>query len=359
MKEDEIINRLLTLPKKLIDQGKEVNIPHIRLPSRTRGNIIFDENFRVWVYGNKLTTRSAKKKDEALGILKTLYVVDFFKNQVEIGKSSTLRELYYISENWGKLVRFNEQQESDKLIEDLEIILHLQREDFRMHPEEDGASILGNLRIREPTNRGIRDIHCLDDVGETGYSIPTNVDKLEFLDYDADFVIAVETGGMFMRLREEKFDEKFRSILVHLKGQPARATRRFLRRLNTELGLPVVVFTDCDPWSFRIYASVAYGAIKTAHLSEYIATPNAMFLGVKPSDIVEYDLPTDRLKEQDINALEAELEDPRFQSEFWEREIKLQLELGKKSEQQALAKYGLAYVVEEYLPNELAKIGII
>jgi len=162
---------------------------------------------------------------------------------------------------------------------------------------------------------------------------------------------------MFDRLVENRFDEKSNSILVHLKGQPARSTRRFIKRLNEELNLPVIVFTDGDPWSYRIYASVAYGAIKTAHISEYLATPAAQFLGITPSDILNYELPSDELSKEDIAALQSELSDPRFQDEFWINEIKLQLEIKKKAEQQALAKYGLDYVTDVYLPEKMAEMG--
>ena len=50
--------------------------------------------------------------------------------------------------------------------------------------------------------------------------------------------------------------------VCHLKGQPARSTRRIIKRMSEEWDLPVVVFTDADPWSFRIFASIAFGAIK-------------------------------------------------------------------------------------------------
>ncbi|EQD38240.1 DNA topoisomerase VI subunit A, partial [mine drainage metagenome] len=81
-------------------------------------------------------------------------------------------------------------------------------------------------------------------------------EKIEFVSTGAKFVIAIECGGMVDRLAENGFDERQKAILLHLKGQPARSTRRFLRRIHEELRLPVVVFTDGDPWSFRIFASV-------------------------------------------------------------------------------------------------------
>ena len=164
---------------------------------------------------------------------------------------------------------------------------------------------------------------------------------------------------MYARLIENGFDEDYKAILVHLKGQPARSTRRVLNRINEQFKLPVVVFTDGDPWSYRIYASVAYGAIKSAHMSEILATPQAQFIGVQPSDIRDYNLPSDQLNERDIAALKSELSDPRFASDYWREQINLQLKMGLKSEQQAFAARGLDFVTKEYLPARLSEMGII
>ena len=172
-------------------------------------------------------------------------------------------------------------------------------------------------------------------------------------------VIAIETGGMYARLIENGFDEKYQAILVHLKGQPARSTRRVLNRLSSEFDLPITVFTDGDPWSYRIFASIAYGAIKSAHISEILVTPSARFIGVQPSDIRDYDLPSDTLTEQDIAALKAELTDPRFAGDYWREQINLQLTLNLKSEQQAFAARGLDFVTDEYLPSRLSDMGVI
>jgi DNA topoisomerase-6 subunit A len=117
-----------------------------------------------------------------------------------------------------------------------------------------------------------------------------------------------------------------------------------------------LVFLDGDPWSYRIYASIAYGAIKTAHISEYLATPSAVYLGITADDILAYDLPSDDLSSKDIQALNAELSDPRFADQWWQSQINDMLELGKKAEQQSLAKYGLDFVTDTYLPEKLAEI---
>jgi len=350
--------RLVDIARGWYDQMRDGIVPYIRLPTRTKQNIEYDDESEVWKYGDKESTRSAATEKSAVHLLKMAYVVGLLKKQLADNRSSTLRELYYISEGW-KRAKFAAQDESNLLIEDLEIITEVQREAFHLRPEEDGASIFGPLRIREATRRGVKEMHCQEDVGEAGYPIPNNVDNLDFIDHDAKFVIAIETGGMYARLMENGFDEEYGAILVHLKGQPARSTRRVLRRLNESLNLPVVVFTDGDPWSYRIYASVAYGSIKSAHMSELLATPQAQFIGVQPSDISDYNLPADHLTEQDINALKAELTDPRFATDYWRNQIALQLEMKVKSEQQAFASRGLDFVTKEYLPKRLAEMGVI
>jgi DNA topoisomerase-6 subunit A len=356
----EAREQLIDLAAQFYDQFAEGTVPSMEVPTRTKSNIEYDEDMNVWVYGDRTSTRSAKSVRGAEKLLKAIYTIDFLAQQLDEGRSSTLRELYYLSESWDlNEAQFSSQDESNDLVEDLEIVSGATREDFHMRPEESGATIMGPLRLREQTRRGEREIHCQKDVGEGGYQIPNNPDTIDFLENDADFVLAVETGGMRDRLVENGFDEEYNAIIVHLKGQPARATRRITKRLHDELDLPVTVFTDGDPWSYRIYGSVAYGSIKSAHLSEYLATPEAQFIGIRPEDIVEYDLPTDPLSDSDINALESELEDPRYQTEFWKEQIELQLDLGKKSEQQSLASRGLDFVTDTYLPERLEEMGVL
>lgn len=357
----EAVQRLYEIAESIYDQIDGGKVPKMVIPLRTKSNIRFDPKHSVWKYGSAKGARTAKKTQGALMLLRTMYVMDLIEDMIKERKSSTLREMYYISEGWNK-AKFPSQDDSNKLAEDLEIITKCMREDFKLRPEEDGARVIGNVTIEELNRKGeLKKINCKDDVGDSGYGIPYNVEeeKLKFKAVNAKFILAIETGGMFDRLVENGFDDSHRAVLVHLKGQPARSTRRFIKRLHQHSKLPVIVFTDGDPWSFRIFASVAYGAIKTAYISEYLATPAAQFLGITPSDIVNYELPSDSLTDQDVSALKAELTDPRFTSEKWVEEIKLQLKLGKKSEQQALAKYGLDYVTDTYLPEKLAELNVI
>lgn len=356
---EESLQKIRQLAASQIEAMRRGEVPQFEVPTRSKTNITADER-GVYSLGERASERSPSDVSGAKKYARIAFTMEFLERQLSEGRSSTLRELYYLSESWDvDAAQFNSQDQSNRIIEELETALNIRREDMHMRPEESGATIIGPLELREQTRRGEREIHCQKTVGEGGYQIPNDPDSIEFLDHDAEFILCVETGGMRDRLVENGFDTEMDVIIVHLKGQPSRATRRITKRLHNELSLPVTVFTDSDPWSYRIFGSVAYGSINTAHLSDYLTTPEAQFIGIRPRDIQKYDLPTDPLSDSDIKALESELEDPRFQSDFWREEIELQLDLGKKAEQQALASQGLDFVTDTYLPERLSEMDII
>ncbi len=354
------LDSLTGVVEGIYDQMDDGQIPTMEVPLRSKKNIEFDAKHNVWKYGDLRTSRTAKTVNGATMMLRTVYTSDFINEMIRDNKSSTLREMYYISEGWNH-AKFHSQDESNLLAEDLETITGCMREDFKLRPEESGAHVYGDLNFTTMTKKGMKTMNCIDDVSEAGFAVPYKVeeDTFQIDPGNTRFVMAIETGGMFARLIENGFPEKYGCALIHLAGQPARSTRRLIKRLNEEHNLPVTVFTDGDPWSFRIYASVAYGAIKTAHISEFLATPTAQFIGITASDILNYDLPTDKLSDKDIGALNAELSDPRFKDEYWTNEIQAMLSMKKKSEQQALAKYGLDFVTDRYLPEKLTDMGVL
>ncbi|MFN4133662.1 MAG: DNA topoisomerase VI, partial [Candidatus Hadarchaeales archaeon] len=217
--------------------------------------------------------------------------------------------------------------------------------------EEDGAAVYGELVVKE------------DDVtidatkaGRGGYTIPPTIDDVEFVKCRAKRVIAIETMGMYHRFVQEEAWKRFNALVVGLKGQAARATRRFLKRANEELGLPIYLFTDGDPFGFHIAMVIISGSAKLAYINHELAVPDAKFIGVTASDIIDYSLPTDKLRELDVARLKQLQRDPRYNTKFWQSEIKKMIEIGKKAEQQAFAKYGLPYVVNEYLPAKLKEV---
>ncbi|MCS7096848.1 MAG: DNA topoisomerase IV subunit A, partial [Nitrososphaerota archaeon] len=174
-----------------------------------------------------------------------------------------------------------------------------------------------------------------------GMMIGPSLLSAEFVECNADKVIAIETGGLFTRFIAEKVHRKFNAILVHTAGQAPRSTRRFIRRLNVELGLPVYILTDADPWGMHIAMVIISGSANAAHIPE-LNTPDAKWIGVWATDITKYKLPTESMDEKDLARLETLKKDPRYNDIFWAREINEFIRLKRKAEQQSFSKYGLS-----------------
>jgi DNA topoisomerase-6 subunit A len=235
----------------------------------------------------------------------------------------------------------------------LETVIGTPREDFNVFPEERSA-IFGNLTIQY-TIPGYEGKKLNLASHPDGMMIGPALTSAEFADCKADKIIAIEKGALFTRFVEERVHDRFKALLIQTAGQAPRATRAFIRRLNQELKLPVIILTDGDPWGMHIAMVIISGSANAAHLRD-LNTPDAKWAGVYATDIVDYKLPSDKLSDLDIKRLYELQKDPRYNGKLWKREIETFLKIKKKAEQEAFSRYGLTYIVDEYLPAKLEAI---
>ena len=332
--------------------------PSMSFPLRTLSNVRYDKDRGYFEIG-----RSKKSRTMTVSTVRTfaqtLRMMSLSKELVETDDFATKRDAYYQSKNWADAA-FAEQTESDTVMDDIEALFSVEgisREQLRFIPDEHGGAVAGRLVVFDP-DYASGEVHRIDctQFGSGAYSIPSLVEHLSF-ETDAKFVLAIETGGMFQRLQSHRFWEKANCILVSMAGVPTRATRRFIRKLSDECRLPVFAFVDCDPYGIsNIYRTLKVGSGNAAHISRFFCVPGARYLGVTPQDIVDYKLPTHPLKDVDVKrAKDALKNDPFFKAfPVWAKAIEQLLKMGVRAEQQALAKWGLNYVLDEYLPRKLA-----
>lgn len=351
------IDGIATEIRDCIDNGE---LPGIELPIRSLGNVSYEKSKGYLEIGSARKLRSLTV-NTARAFAQTLRMMATSRTMIENHDFATKREAYYISKNWGDC-RFDEQAESDAVMDDIEALasMHgLSREQLRFYPEAHGGSVAGRLTVvdRNPASGDAVEVDCTA-LGSGAYSIPRSVEHLNF-HTDARFVLAIETGGMFQRLNSHRFWDTANCVIVEMGGVPTRATRRFVRLLSDRLDLPVYCFVDCDPYGFtNIYRTLKVGSGNAAHLNRFFCAPRARFLGVTPQDIVEFGLEdaTHKLSQIDIKrARDALANDPFIAAHPpWQAAIRQLLEMGVRAEQQALAKWGLNYVIDEYLPRKLA-----
>jgi len=127
--------------------------------------------------------------------------------------------------------------------------------------------------------------------------------------------------------------------------------------LSNEAKLPVIVFTDGDPYGYYIYSVIKMGSINLAYLSSDLGTPNCKFIGMTMTDIEKYGLEkvTEKLKDLDIKRIKEEMNYAWFKDRRWQLELKKMLKGGVRIEQQALANKSLEFVAKKYLPDKLSR----
>ena len=123
-----------------------MNVPSIKVPSRGTSNIVYDDDKRYYVLGDRYGQRSLGNVKQIKKIAQMVYMANFCKESCTKRKTATLREMYYVSEGWD--VDFGDQQESN-IVEKIWKLPWNDPEDLGLMPEEDGASVYGNLIIRK------------------------------------------------------------------------------------------------------------------------------------------------------------------------------------------------------------------
>jgi DNA topoisomerase-6 subunit A len=331
--------------------------PDLRFPVRSLSNVTYSAKKGYFEIGRQKKVRTLTV-NTVKTFAQTLRLMGLSKELVETADFATKRDAYYQSKNWAEAM-FQDQAESDTVMDDIEALFSvfaISREQLRFIPDEHGGAVAGALVVYDADieTGNVERIDCTR-FGSGAYSIPSSVEHLSF-ETKAKFILAIETGGMFQRLQSHKFWEKANCILIRMSGVPTRSTRRFIRRLSDGAKIPVYAFVDCDPYGIsNIYRTLKVGSGNAAHINQFFCVPKTRFLGVTPQDIVDYKLPTHPLKDVDVKrAKDALKNDPFFQQHKpWQKALQHLLKMGVRAEQQALAKWGLNYVIDEYLPAKL------
>ncbi len=333
--------------------------PKMQFPVRSLRNVKYDPKKGHFEILAKKTTRTLSYNTVKTFAQSTRLLATTKNDLLDRNDIAGKREIYYNSKSWGEC-RFDEQPESDSLLDDMEAMLGINREQLGYIPEERGGDVTGPLVVldKSPTTGEEVRVDC-EKLGTGAWSIPSQVEHLGFQS-SAKFILAIETASLFQRLVHHRFYQTANCILISMSGVPTRSCRRFIRRLSDNKNLPVLAFTDGDPYGYcNIYRTLKVGSGQAAHINRFFCVPRARYLGVTPQDIIEYKLEdaTHPLEENDIKRAKDALKNDPFirHHKEWQDVLQQMIEMGVRIEQQAFAKHGLNYVLDQYLPDKLKK----
>ncbi len=355
MVKDKADEKLVFLGKRIIKSVSKKENPVIDLPVRGLSNVSYDKKKRILMLGNKMAKRFFFNVSHAKKFLQTMEVASLSHKLIKSGKHASLRDVFYMAKRTipgTKVNLVDDQVESDSVIEDLELITEVPREQLNVNANKNG-SVAGKVIIED---KG--DTIDWSRLGSGGWSIPSNVEDIKFKEVNAKYILYMEKAAVWERLHEDRFWDKQKCIIMSSQGQTTRGIRRLLQRLHEEHKLPIYVLTDFDPWGIYIYSVLKFGSISLAHIAEELSIPDIKFLGITADDISNYGLKKHfiRMNDKDLSRLKQISKYEWFaNNKAWQRQFKMMKDFGCKAEIQALSSRGISFISEKYLPQKIKK----
>ncbi|HZL89728.1 MAG TPA: DNA topoisomerase IV subunit A [Pirellulaceae bacterium] len=355
-KDKKTLSSLREFAGSVAQSAERGRAPYADIPSRSLSNVKFNQTRKIIELLGGTNRRELFNLSQAKAYMQTLLVGKGCRQLIDQGKTTSIRGLFYLLKHTIEGTSeetFEDQDECDPIIEDVEVTLNALREELHVYAANQG-NLAGPLTLVDSGDT----IDCTR-MGSAGYSIPSIVepDVIEFVKCDAKFILHVEKDTVWRRFHEDRFWQEHKCLLTHGKGQPPRGVRRLLYRLHHELGLPIYCVLDNDPWGYYIYSVLKQGSINLAYESTRMAIPAARFLGLRSMDYERCQLTPSvkiMLNEQDVKRAKQIAGYPWFEKKkAWQKEIDLMLTNGFKMEVESLISKDISYVTETYVPERL------
>lgn len=354
-RDKKTMKKLIELASDSVRTVKKGMNPAVEIRTRSLSNVSFNQKKRIIELGDKTQSREFFNTAMARKFMQTFLIANGCKTLLEQNKTVSIRQMFYMTKHTIKGTRentFEDQGESDPVIEDLEVAIDALREELHLFANRRGL-VVGEMIVEDAGDR-----IDLSRLGRGGWGIPSicEDDQLKFISHNAEYVLLVEKQAVFHRLNEDKFWRTNKCILMTSEGQGARGVRRLLQRISTEMKLPIYVLVDNDPWGLYIYSVLKQGSISLAYESMRMAVPGVRFLGMSSTDYKKFTLPPAveiALSKEDITRANQMKAYPWFAAKKWQNEIDALLENGFKMEVDGLLTKSISFITEEYIPKKL------
>jgi len=286
---------------------------------------------------------------------KMMFVLNTMKKLIHNNMRTTKRDIFY--ENF---TEFLSQSEVDSLVSEIVTLVQVPRLWLGVMATSKGL-VVGDLCY---TNSEDVIVDCNLAVG--GDSIPQDVTEITDIHSQAQLVLVVEKDAVFQKLLEEGIltSRQLPSIIMITgKGVPDLSSRQLVYRLSTELQLPVLILTDCDPYGVEIGLIYKYGSLAMTWMPERLAVPCSVWLGLLPSDIAKLEIGETSMKplsRDDFKKLQ-DIHSRSYVTHFCPQlleELECLWSSNRKAEiQQVSEDRQEGFLTHEYLPSKINQLG--
>src|SRR5437764_9651467 len=143
-KDKKTLRSLCELAGEVTNFAERGRAPYLDVPSRSLSNVKFNKSKKIIEMGSGTNRRELFNLSQAKAYMQTLLVGSGAKRLIEQGKTTSLRGLYYMLKHTidgTKEETFDDQGESDSMIEDVEVVLNAMREELHLYAKNAGAMV--------------------------------------------------------------------------------------------------------------------------------------------------------------------------------------------------------------------------
>jgi DNA topoisomerase-6 subunit A len=241
---------------------------------------------------------------------RAIFFLEILLRNIESGGTNTKREIYYMAKGECKknkdlkALDFNDQSESDAVIDFICEMLECYREELNCFANDRGGQTYSqNLVVTEELVDGTKAVVDLSLMGTTPFQ-PKNKPqsfKLKPKKGKIDFCLVVESEGTANSLVANGFTKRHNSILLGAQGVPSNGVRSWTKAIQDQLEVPIFFFGDLDAYTMQnIFRTLKAGSAASLIRNSNFSAPEVKFLGVLPEDIKKYDLAAYKVNEQDV-----------------------------------------------------------
>lgn len=314
--------------ERLLHDLERAHRPVLRATKCSLDNCLYDPKVGYLVAGDKtvateLNVSSVKKMS------RTVFMLELILRNLQVGAINTKRELYYISKGEIKHNKelkpldFEDQSESDEIIDFIGELLECYREDLNCYANDRGGQTYSQqLIVEESMPNGEKATIDLSKLGTSPFQPKNRPQNLKLTTKGKiDFGLIVESEGTANTLVNSGFTKRHKCILMGAQGVPSNAVRGWAKLIQDDLNIPLYFFGDLDAYTLQnIFRTLKAGSAASLIRNSDFSAPEVRFLGVLPEDIKKYDLPDYGVREGDAQesralkkARDALQNDPFFQ----------------------------------------------
>jgi DNA topoisomerase-6 subunit A len=295
------------LADKMLKDLENSKRPYLEAVKTSLDNSFYNSKVGYLTPGDKVV-RTELNVSSVQKMARVVFMLEILLRNLEIGSVNTKRELYYIckglikGEKQYKPLDFDDQSESDSIIDFIGDMLRVYREELNCFANDRGGQTYSRLLIvEEQMPDGTKASVDLSTLGTAPYMPKNRPQSLRLkAKKKIDFVLVVESEGTANTLNTMGFTKRNNCIIVGAQGVPSNGVRGWCKLIQTELKVPIYFCGDLDAYTLQnIYRTLKAGSAASLIRNADFSAPEVRFLGVLPEDVKKYDLFCYNVKESD------------------------------------------------------------